>query len=546
MQASVLARLSAPAVAFVLPRAPTGAWWDARADRSADRGRAGAAFRRARPPRRCRKRGARGTAGTCRCCWRASRKGPACRSNISVPACRRRMRWRPSPAAASACPADARTEAAAGRRAGLSLRRRCRSLDSGRRPSPMRRSRSAQGRAPARGPLPRPRATRSRMPRSPCSTPSSPTCPPAGRPAWGRRDDGQLHLSGPDDARGLRLRHHGACRRGGRGASATTRRWCSRRRIRRPMPKRWPHSLGALAAGVFSGAVMHTPVEVTEEAVDVFRASGADCGGQPRRRLDHRARQGHRACAPGADQVVIPTTYAGSEMTDILGETAGGREDDAPLAGHPARDRDLRRRPDARACRSALTVTSALNAIAHAMEALYAPDRNPVIDADVRGRHGGLSRRAAAADRRSAGPRRRAPQALYGAWCCSTALGTSRWRCTTSWRMSSAAPSTRRMPRPTRSCCPTRPPSTKRRCPTCCARSPRPSAAARRAARSGISRSRVGAPLSLKDIGIDGGRSRPRGGDRGARMPMPIRGLSTWDRYRELLQAAWEGRRPGG
>ena len=32
-------------------------------------------------------------------------------------------------------------------------------------------------------------------------------------------------------------------------------------------------SLGGLAAGVFAGAVMHTPVEVTEKAVDAFRAS---------------------------------------------------------------------------------------------------------------------------------------------------------------------------------------------------------------------------------------------------------------------------------
>jgi phospholipase/carboxylesterase len=31
MRSDVLARLSAPAVAFVLPRAPQGAWWDARA-----------------------------------------------------------------------------------------------------------------------------------------------------------------------------------------------------------------------------------------------------------------------------------------------------------------------------------------------------------------------------------------------------------------------------------------------------------------------------------------------------------------------------------
>jgi phospholipase/carboxylesterase len=31
MQSHVLARLSAPGVAYVLPRAPRGVWWDARA-----------------------------------------------------------------------------------------------------------------------------------------------------------------------------------------------------------------------------------------------------------------------------------------------------------------------------------------------------------------------------------------------------------------------------------------------------------------------------------------------------------------------------------
>src|ERR1700748_1531303 len=33
--------------------------------------------------------------------------------------------------------------------------------------------------------------------------------------------------------------------------------------------------LGGLAVGIFSGAVMHTPVEVTERALQAFRASGA-------------------------------------------------------------------------------------------------------------------------------------------------------------------------------------------------------------------------------------------------------------------------------
>ena len=32
------------------------------------------------------------------------------------------------------------------------------------------------------------------------------------------------------------------------------------------------------------------------------------------------------ALRTGADQVAVPTTYAGSEMTDILGETAEGRK----------------------------------------------------------------------------------------------------------------------------------------------------------------------------------------------------------------------------
>lgn len=35
--------------------------------------------------------------------------------------------------------------------------------------------------------------------------------------------------------------------------------------------------LGDLAAGVFTGATMHTPVDVTEKALAVLRETGADC-----------------------------------------------------------------------------------------------------------------------------------------------------------------------------------------------------------------------------------------------------------------------------
>jgi maleylacetate reductase len=55
--------------------------------------------------------------------------------------------------------------------------------------------------------------------------------------------------------------------------------------------------LGDICAGVFAGAVMHTPVEVTEKAVQIGGSGGRDCSGGPRGRLHHRARQGNRLCA---------------------------------------------------------------------------------------------------------------------------------------------------------------------------------------------------------------------------------------------------------
>jgi maleylacetate reductase len=83
--------------------------------------------------------------------------------------------------------------------------------------------------------------------------------------------------------------------------------------------------LGNLCVGAFAGAAMHTPVEVTETALTTFRARGADCvvalGGGSATGLGKAI-----AVRTGADQVVIPTTYAGSEMTNILGATMGGEK----------------------------------------------------------------------------------------------------------------------------------------------------------------------------------------------------------------------------
>ncbi len=178
--------------------------------------------------------------------------------------------------------------------------------------------------------------------------------------------------------------------------------------------------LGLLSAGVFSGATMHTPVEVTETALAAFRASGADSvvalGGGSTTGLGKAI-----ATRTGADQVVIPTTYAGSEMTDILGETAGGekttRRDASILPETVIYDVDL-----TLTLPPALTVTSGLNAMAHAAEALYAPDRNPIISLmageAIRALAGALP-----AVVKDAGDREARAAALYGAWLCGAALG---------------------------------------------------------------------------------------------------------------------------
>ncbi len=179
-------------------------------------------------------------------------------------------------------------------------------------------------------------------------------------------------------------------------------------------------ALGARAAGVFAGATMHTPVEVTEAAVAAYEAAGADLvvslGGGSTTGLGKAI-----ATRTGADQVVVPTTYAGSEMTDILGETAGGEK---------STRRDANIRPEVvvydvdltLTLPVGLTVTSALNAIAHAMEGFYAPDRHPITEA--------LSRDAMVAFARAvpvlvANPTNAAARAdaLFAAWGCSTTLG---------------------------------------------------------------------------------------------------------------------------
>lgn len=183
--------------------------------------------------------------------------------------------------------------------------------------------------------------------------------------------------------------------------------------------ERLAKSLGTLAAGTFHDATMHTPTEVTERAVALARELKADCtialGGGSTTGLG-------KAIALRTDlpQIVIPTTYAGSEATAIIGETKDGvKVTQRTLKVLPeviVYDVDLNMTLPA-----ALTATSGMNAIAHAVEALYAQDQNPVTSLMAEEGIRALARALPAIVKEPGNVEARS-DALYGAWLCGTCL----------------------------------------------------------------------------------------------------------------------------
>ncbi|MET9692629.1 maleylacetate reductase and hydroxyquinol 1,2-dioxygenase domain-containing protein [Streptomyces sp. NPDC006514] len=179
--------------------------------------------------------------------------------------------------------------------------------------------------------------------------------------------------------------------------------------------------LGPLAVAEFTGAAMHTPVEVTERALRVVGDLAVDClvaiGGGSTTGLSKAL-----AVRTGLPQIVVPTTYAGSEVTPVLGETENGvkttRSSPEILPETVVYDVEL-----TLGLPIPVSVTSGVNAMAHAVEALYAPQANPVTD--------GLALRAisllaGALPRIVADPADRDARAdaLQGAWLAGICLGT--------------------------------------------------------------------------------------------------------------------------
>ncbi|AUH50282.1 maleylacetate reductase [Chromobacterium sp. ATCC 53434] len=179
--------------------------------------------------------------------------------------------------------------------------------------------------------------------------------------------------------------------------------------------------LGHLFAGAYPRAAMHTPTSVTDEALALARECRADgivaIGGGSATGLS-------KAIALRTDlpQIVLPTTYAGSEMSNILGETRNGLKTTL---------RDAAVQPETVIYDVELTLdlpagmsgASGMNALAHAVEALYARDGNPIVsliaEEGIRALYRALPRLGN--DKRALKSR---ADALYGAWLCGLCLGS--------------------------------------------------------------------------------------------------------------------------
>lgn len=179
--------------------------------------------------------------------------------------------------------------------------------------------------------------------------------------------------------------------------------------------------LGDRAAGIFAHAVMHVPIETAREARAEAARVGADgavaIGGGSTTGLGKAI-----ALESTLPILAIPTTYAGSEMTPIWGITEAG----VKKTGRDARvlPRTVLYDPELTLTLPyGLTVTSALNAIAHAAEGLYAHDGNPVVALMA---EEGIRASAAALAPLGADPSDldARSDALYGAWLCGSVLGS--------------------------------------------------------------------------------------------------------------------------
>ena len=171
-----------------------------------------------------------------------------------------------------------------------------------------------------------------------------------------------------------------------------------------------------------SEVVQHVPVEVAVQAIGAAREAGVGVivsigGGSATGLAKAVARDS------GLPILAVPTTYAGSEMTPIWGQSDQGEK----ITG-----RDPRVLPRVVVYDPLLTISmppeltaaSGMNALAHAVESLYAPDSTPessmVAEEAIRALAYGLPRAVRQPDDLKA-----RTETLRGAWLAGWSLGST-------------------------------------------------------------------------------------------------------------------------
>jgi maleylacetate reductase len=137
------------------------------------------------------------------------------------------------------------------------------------------------------------------------------------------------------------------------------------------------HAFGEMQITLFYEIVQHVPKASVEKALKVLQEKQCDLivaiGGGSAIGLAKGI-----ALETGLPILAIPTTYAGSEMTNVYGISSGG----VKTVG-----KDIKVLPKAviyvpsltAGMPTSLAATSAMNAMAHLVEAIYAFDGNPVV-----------------------------------------------------------------------------------------------------------------------------------------------------------------------
>jgi maleylacetate reductase len=133
---------------------------------------------------------------------------------------------------------------------------------------------------------------------------------------------------------------------------------------------------GDWVAGTFDGVRPHVPVDVAEAAQSAARDAGVEAllsvGGGSTTGTAKAV-----ALSTGLPIIAVPTTYAGSEMTPVWGLTQDGEKrtgvDSRALPRVVVYDPEL-----TFSLPVGLSVVSGLNALAHCVEAFWAPGRNPI------------------------------------------------------------------------------------------------------------------------------------------------------------------------